>query len=385
MAERKTRRGGRTDEARAPEPGDEDATPQYCSVPITPEPVLAPDLPADRVSVILSTRDRWANGTVIHYYFYDQDTDGLNVTLKNGTKEWRTWVGAEDQREIVRKGFHAWKELGIGLEFREVDTRDEAEVRIGFMQGDGSWSYVGTQVLDYGPAKRTMNFGWRLQGSSGLDTAIHEIGHTLGLNHEHQNPNAGIVWNEPAVYEDLSGPPNNWTDEKIHYNILRKIPPDEVQGSSWDPDSVMHYPFKAGLIAQPEKFRTQPLRPRGGLSERDRAWIRTFYPPLDEASFGALTPGRSEVLAIAQGEQQDFVIQPDATRHYTIHTFGSCDTLLALFVERDGEPRYVTADDDSGENRNASVRVKLVKGEKYILRVQLRYADLTAPPGVLMW
>jgi hypothetical protein len=42
------------------------------------------------------------------------------------------------------------------------------------------------------------------------DTALHGIGHTLGLPHEHQNPNAGIVWDEKTVYTSLGGPPNSW-------------------------------------------------------------------------------------------------------------------------------------------------------------------------------
>jgi hypothetical protein len=48
----------------------------------------------------------------------------------------------------------------------------------------------------------------------GIDTAIHEIGHTLGLPQEHQNPNAGIVWDEPAVIADLGGSPNFWSEAK---------------------------------------------------------------------------------------------------------------------------------------------------------------------------
>jgi len=40
----------------------------------------------------------------------------------------------------------------------------------------------------------------------GLDTAVHEIGHSLGFPHEYQNPKAGIVWNEEAVYAALGQP-----------------------------------------------------------------------------------------------------------------------------------------------------------------------------------
>ena len=100
---------------------------------------------------------------------------------------------------------------------------------------------------------------------------------TLGAPHEHQNPYSGIVWNEQAVIADLSGPPNNWDLDTINWNILRKIDVSEVEGSIWDPNSIMHYPFKAGLILKPEMYKTAPLIPAGGLSAADKEWVKKFY------------------------------------------------------------------------------------------------------------
>jgi len=77
-----------------------------------------------------------------------------------------------------------------------------------------------------------MNFGWDLTTPYGRDTALHEIGHTLGFPHEHQNPNAGIVWDEDAVLDYFRGPPNNWNDQQINWNILRKLLPGSVTGSA---------------------------------------------------------------------------------------------------------------------------------------------------------
>ncbi|MGF7213458.1 hypothetical protein GGE65_008101 [Skermanella aerolata] len=358
---------------------------RYCST----SPALAPVLPLSinpgRASAILSLADKWANGTVLHYYFFDQASDRETVHFSDGTSREVSWVGSNVDKEVVRQAFADWKELGIGLEFKEVDVRDEAEIRIGFMDGDGSWSYIGTQVLNSGPNERTMNFGWSLQGSDGRDTAIHEIGHTLGLPHEHQNPNAGIVWNEEAVYADLADPPNSWSREKTFHNIIRKLPADSVQGSTWDPDSVMHYPFKAGLILKPEEFMTEPLTPAGGLSNRDDTWVKSFYPPINNEGMAKLEPSRSQVLTVKNGEQQNFLIEPAATRYYDIRTFGTCDTLLALFEMRSNTWRYLTAEDDSGEDRNASLRVKLVKGRRYAARVRLKYSDTVSEPTIMMW
>lgn len=358
---------------------------RYCSLPVTDPPRLPDGLAPNRARVLLVLANKWANGTVLHYHFFtDPDRDGEMVTFTDGTQEWRSWVGGEDQRAVVREAFAAWKALGIGLAFEEVAERAEAEIRIGFMPGDGAWSYVGTDILAQGPNERTMNFGWNLLGADGMDTALHEIGHTLGLPHEHQNPRAGIVWDEEAVYASLAAPPNRWSRDQTYHNIIRKIAPDSVQGSDWDRDSVMHYPFEAGLILVPEAYRTQPLIPAGGLSPRDVTWIRTFYPPI-EGELPVLERGVSQMLEVAPGGQANFAVTPSATDRYHIQTFGACDTQIVVFEEVAGTWRYLAADDDSGHDRNALVRVRLRRGRRYAVRVRLKHAAGAIRPAVMLW
>jgi hypothetical protein len=231
-----------------------------------------------------------------------------------------------------------------------------------------------------------MNFGWDLTRPGEIDTAVHEIGHTLGFPHEHQNPHAGIVWDEEAVYAALAKPPNSWPRDKTFYNIIRKIDADTVQGSNWDPDSVMHYPFEAGLIKEPSQYRTG-LQPAGGLSERDRTWVRTFYPPLGNADYTTLMPFQSVPLNLAAGQQANFTFAPAATRYYEFRTFGASDTVAVLFEDdaATGQPRYMTGDDDSGEDYNAYLRVKLFQGRRYIFRVRLYYAERTGDTAVMVW
>jgi hypothetical protein len=52
---------------------------------------------------------------------------------------------------------------------------------------------------------------------------------------------------------------------------------------------------------------------------------------------------------------------------------GASDTLLGLFEEINGQPRYLAADDDSGEDRNASITYKCFAGRKYHVRLRLYY------------
>lgn len=338
----------------------------YCELPIVPEPVFEADVNPGRADALRIIRTKWVNGTVLHYHFFD---------------------GREQERDVVREAFDLWKNVGIGLRFEEVDSPTEAEIKIAFVRGAGSKSFVGTDAIDLapGPDERTMNFGWDLtRHPSEIDTAVHEIGHAIGFPHEHQNPNAGIVWNEEAVFADLAGPPNGWSRDKTFFNIIRKIDPDTVQGSEWDPNSIMHYPFKAGLINEPAKYRAG-LFPAGGLSARDTTWVRTFYPPLSDADHEELRPFDSVRLAIAAGEQKNFVIRPDATRYYEIRTFGTSDTIMVLFEDQNGEPRYLTAEDDSGEDRNAHIRVKLLRGRRYVLRIRLYYAGSEGEAAAMIW
>lgn len=357
---------------------------QFCSLPEVPERALSSNVSVHRAAFIRSISKKWVNGTQLHYYFFDEDGDGETVRLSDGKQKWLTWAADKKQKDVVRKAFKTWKDLGIGLEFIEVDSREDAEVRIGFMQGDGSWSYVGRDIIDLGLSKneRTMNFGWSLTGE--IDTAIHEIGHTIGLFHEHQNPNAGIVWDEEEVYRILGGPPNNWPRDKTYYNIIRKIAPDTVQGSRWDYNSIMHYPFGPGMIKEPERFKNG-LTPDAGLSDDDIKWVTHFYPSLESQDYKELIPFQSFKLILEPGEQQNLVINPAESRKYTISTFGTSDSVIVLFEDTGNELVYLQGDDDSGEDLNASMTHRLIKGKRYILRARLYYKALGGEMAIMMW
>jgi hypothetical protein len=355
-------------------------------MPDVPERVIPAGLNPLRAELLRDISKKWVNGTVLHYYFFDSAADGQFLTNPDGTRTWYPWSSTQDQKNVVRQAFQTWKDLGIGLSFEEVKSREAAEIRIGFMSVDGSWSYIGRDIidLDLGSNQRTMNFGWDLTRAQGIDTAIHEIGHTLGFPHEHQNPYSGIVWDEEAVYRALAAPPNKWDRAKTLFNIIRKLDPSSVEGSTWDPDSVMHYPFGPGLIKEPIKYQ-HGLRPAGGLSARDKRMVKAFYPLLHDADYTALNVAESVKLAIAPRGQRNFVINPNATRTYTIRTFGNADTVMVLFENDQGNLRYLAGADDSGEDINATLTLKLHSYRTYVLRVRLYYADHTGETAVMFW
>ena len=227
-----------------------------------------------------------------------------------------------------------------------------------------------------------MNFGWDLTTPYGRDTALHEIGHALGFPHEHQNPEAGIIWDEPAVIKHFARRPNEWPEWKTRHNILQKLDPAGHEGSEWDRDSIMHYRFAAGLILEPARYRENPLVPAGGLSTHDIAQAQRFYPAL-APSMPMLVPFESQRILIAPGEQFNFVIKPELSRTYTIQTFGRLDTVMVLFEEMNGEPTFHAGDDDSGTDLNACIRVRLLCERNYVLRLRL-YCAQSQGEGALM-
>jgi hypothetical protein len=354
----------------------------YCSLPIMPERSFAMDMDRGRLEAIILLAKKWVNGTKLKYAFFDDDSFFTTATDSGGNEVKLLWKGSNAEKEVVRNAFKKWKNQGIGLEFEETANRSDAMVRIGFAKGEGSWSYVGRDSWNIPKEQRTMNFGWDILNDE--DTVLHEIGHAMGFPHEHQNPHAGLVWDEEAVYAALAAPPNSWSREKTFYNIIRKISPDEVQGSSWDANSIMHYPFGPGLIQSPAQF-ANGLFPEDGLSVRDVTWVQKFYPKMDKRTFLELKPFHSEVISLEVGGQVNLEFVPEETRTYTISTFGNMDTVMVLSEEVNGENVYMSGDDDSGEDRNSYIKKELVKGKKYIVNIRLYYKTSAGDTCVMLW
>lgn len=107
------------------------------------------------------------------------------------------------------------------------------------------------------------------------------------------------------------------------------------------------------------------LQPDPGLSEHDIAQVLQFYPAL-EATMPELRVLQPAMLDIQPTEQKNLAIVPQGTRTYDIRTFGESDTVIVLFEDDGGTLRYVDGDDDSGTSLNAHLRVRLIKGKRYV-------------------
>jgi serralysin len=161
------------------------------------------------------------------------------------------------------------------LSLKVVEGGD-ADIRVAFEQGDGSWSYLGTMCQQIPSGEPTMNYGWLVPDSDDDElrrVVLHEFGHAFGLIHEHQNPNRPIAWNRAAVIADLSGPPNNGDEATIENNIFKRYDLAELSSTPVDADSIMMYPIPAAWTT--DGFSAAMNEE---LSETDKNFIRDAYP-----------------------------------------------------------------------------------------------------------
>ena len=179
-----------------------------------------------------------------------------------------------DMQRIMTMGYMSlWLDYA-NLSFRFLTEGKVGQVRIAFMEGLGSWSYVGKQCLFVGANEPTMNFGWLNEDSPEDEwerIVVHETGHMLGAIHEHQSPAAGIKWNKDYIY-DYYWRTQGWSKHQVDVNVFDAYGED-VTNSKFDPESIMLYPI-------PQEFTLDGFSTgwNTSLSETDKEFISTLYP-----------------------------------------------------------------------------------------------------------
>lgn len=181
--------------------------------------------------------------------------------------------GVPPVRQKVEEIALQWTQFA-NLNFDFGDHPD-AEIRIAFIPGMGSWSYVGTDCLAAPEDQPTMNLGWLTSETRDEEysrVVLHEFGHALGCIHEHQHPAGGIPWNVAAVLRYYTTPPHNWTPDRVELNLFKRYDSNQTQFSAFDPQSIMLYPVPNDLTEG--DFEVGWNRE---LSETDKNYIGQVY------------------------------------------------------------------------------------------------------------
>ena len=135
---------------------------------------------------------------------------------------------------------------------------ENTQIRISFNKNKGCNSFIGMDNISQPTDLPTMNFAWFDVG-----TVLHEFGHVLGLEHEHQSPfGKEIKWRR-SLLDDYFLLTNGWDSAKVTEQITKRYTETEVKGTPYDPESIMLYFFPSYLttdgIGTTQNQRLSPL------------------------------------------------------------------------------------------------------------------------------
>lgn len=297
----------------------------------------------------------------------------IGTAWMNGSNLRVRFMGGTPAEQAVAREQAGWWAQVANLKF-EFNNVPDAEIRITFDSNDGAWSYIGTDCRSIPMNEATMNLGF-LDGG----TAAHEFGHAIGLAHEHSNPAGGIQWNEQVVIREAAKSPNFWDEQTTRHNILRKYSADQINGTAFDPDSIMLYSFPASWTLNNISTKANDV-----LSRMDKQFIAgaKMYPRTGVTVAGAtelkVNPKRRTQASIGKlGEEDLYKFTAEADGRYVIDTLGPTDVVMKLFGPN-SETALVSEDDDSGIDTNARIAVDLIAGEYF---VQVRHYNRSGGTG----
>lgn len=210
---------------------------------------LAHPEPISPFRLALLTGKKWQNGKTLRVAFLDGSQTVQDKTLKMA----QTWSNYANLKFVA-------------------STDANAEIRVSYKQ-QGSWSYIGTDVLGIPQGQPTINFGWINDQSADGDYSVvlHEFGHTLGCIHEHQNPTTSIQWNKPAVYAYYAR--MGWNQQMVDQNLFQKYSTNITQFTQMDAKSIMMYPIPKELTLDGFSVPMNTV-----LSDVDKSFATQMYP-----------------------------------------------------------------------------------------------------------
>lgn len=195
--------------------------------------------------------------------------------------------GGDAAREHVVQVAAGWeKDTSLRFDFgaagsrRQCTSSSPSNIRISF-KGIGYYSYVGTQAKYVPQNKQTMNLEGldKLTFSKSDDGVIlHEFGHAIGFEHEHQSPVGGCQdeFDWTFLYTSMG-----WSNEEVDRNMAVLNAPSRKDGllvTQFDRKSIMLYSLSPSAFKNPTTSKCFIPRQVTEISALDHDAAAAIYP-----------------------------------------------------------------------------------------------------------